>query len=161
MKCLLDSLDRICRQPCNISGLQTWDLQPSPCYYLSLVGEDGGQILAHSHCNPFSSIPLPVGRYRKLNPTTPEKGKYSFPSFWRYSMKSQWLDYSLFYILDLTLWRREKLSSNRNFLGTSLVVQWLRIHLPIQGTRVQALVRKIPHAAEQLSLCTTATEPAL
>ena len=28
--------------------------------------------------------------------------------------------------------------------GTSLVAQWLRIHLPIQGTRVQALVREDP-----------------
>ena len=28
--------------------------------------------------------------------------------------------------------------------GTSLVAQWLRIHLPMQGTRVQALVREDP-----------------
>ena len=34
---------------------------------------------------------------------------------------------------------------------TSLVVQCLRIHLPMQGTRVPALVSKIPHAEEQLS----------
>ena len=27
---------------------------------------------------------------------------------------------------------------------TSLVAQWLRIHLPMQGTRVQALVREDP-----------------
>ena len=27
-------------------------------------------------------------------------------------------------------------------LGTSLVVQWLRIHLPMQGIRVQSLVRE-------------------
>ena len=26
--------------------------------------------------------------------------------------------------------------------GASLVAQWLRIHLPMQGTRVQALVRE-------------------
>ena len=43
----------------------------------------------------------------------------------------------------------------------SLVVQWLRICLPMQGTQVRALVRKIPHAAEQLSPCTTTTEPVL
>ena len=42
--------------------------------------------------------------------------------------------------------------------GASLVAQWLRIHLPTQGTRVRALGRKIPHAVEQLSPCTTATE---
>ena len=46
-----------------------------------------------------------------------------------------------------------------NTYGASLVAQWLRIHLPMQGTRVRALVRKIPRAAEQLSPCATATEP--
>ena len=30
--------------------------------------------------------------------------------------------------------------------GTSLVVQWLRIRLPMQGTRVRALVREDPIA---------------
>ena len=35
-------------------------------------------------------------------------------------------------------------------VGASLVAQWLRICLPMQGTRVRALVGKIPHAAEQL-----------
>ena len=29
-------------------------------------------------------------------------------------------------------------------LGTSLVAQWLRIHLPMQGTRVQGLVQEDP-----------------
>ena len=29
-------------------------------------------------------------------------------------------------------------------LGTSLVVQWLRIYLPMQGTQVQSLVREDP-----------------
>ena len=28
--------------------------------------------------------------------------------------------------------------------GTSMVAQWLRIHLPMQGTRVRALVREDP-----------------
>ena len=36
--------------------------------------------------------------------------------------------------------------------GTSLVAQWLRIHLPMQGTRVQALVREDP-------TCRGATKP--
>ena len=39
--------------------------------------------------------------------------------------------------------------------GTSLVVEGLRIHLPIQRTWVWSLGQKIPHAAEPLSLCTT------
>ena len=36
--------------------------------------------------------------------------------------------------------------------GTSLVVQWLRIRLPIQGTRVQSLVQEDP-------TCRGATKP--
>ena len=36
--------------------------------------------------------------------------------------------------------------------GTSLVAQWLRIHLPMQGTLVQALVREDP-------TCCGATQP--
>ena len=43
-------------------------------------------------------------------------------------------------------------------IGTCLVVQWLRIHLPMQGTQVRALVQEDPNAAEQLSLCATTTE---
>ena len=43
----------------------------------------------------------------------------------------------------------------------SLVAQWLRTRLQMQGTQVRALVGKIPHAAEQLSLCATTTEPVL
>ena len=35
---------------------------------------------------------------------------------------------------------------------TSLVTQWLRIHLPMQGTRVRALVREDP-------TCCGATKP--
>ena len=33
------------------------------------------------------------------------------------------------------------------------MVQWLRIHLPMQGPWVQSQVGKISHAVEQLSLC--------
>ena len=39
----------------------------------------------------------------------------------------------------------EKEMTRKNLaLGTSLVAQWLRIHLPMQGTRVWALVREDP-----------------
>ena len=48
---------------------------------------------------------------------------------------------------------------NVSNIGTSLVAQWLRICLPMQGTRVEALSGKIPHAAEQLSPCATTAEP--
>ena len=46
-------------------------------------------------------------------------------------------------------------------VGTSLVALWLRICLPVQGTQVDPWSGKIPHAAEQLSLCATTTEPTL
>ena len=39
-----------------------------------------------------------------------------------------------------------------NLSGASLVVQWLRIRLPMQGTRVRALVREDP-------TCRGATKP--
>ena len=44
-----------------------------------------------------------------------------------------------------------KLSSLKSRIGTSLVVQWLRIHLPTQGTQVQSLIWEGP-------TCTTACE---
>ena len=37
------------------------------------------------------------------------------------------------------------------FAGTSLVAQWIRIHLPKQGTGVPALVRNIPQAVGQVN----------
>ena len=42
-------------------------------------------------------------------------------------------------------------------LKVSLVVQWLRIHLPVQG--FDPWSGKIPHAKGQLNPCTTTTEP--
>ena len=39
-----------------------------------------------------------------------------------------------------------------HLLGASLVAQWLRIHLPRQGTRVRALVQEDP-------TCGRATKP--
>ena len=49
---------------------------------------------------------------------------------------------------------------NLKTLGTSLVVQWLRIRLPMQVHGFEPWSRKIPQAAEQLSPCATTTEPA-
>ena len=40
----------------------------------------------------------------------------------------------------------------KSIMGASLVAQWLRIHLPMQGTWVQALVREDP-------TCHRATKP--
>ena len=43
----------------------------------------------------------------------------------------------------------------------SLVVQWLRIHLPMQGHEFNPWSRKIPHAMGQLSQLSATTEPTL
>ena len=49
-------------------------------------------------------------------------------------------------------------------IRASLVAQWLRIRLSMQGTLVRAgfgpWSGKIPHALEQISPCATTTEPA-
>ena len=45
--------------------------------------------------------------------------------------------------------------------GTSLVTQWLRITCQCRGHRFDPRSGKIPYAMEQLSPCTTTTEPAL
>ena len=43
----------------------------------------------------------------------------------------------------------------------SLVVQWLRIVLPMQGAQVQSLIWGVPRAAEQLGAYGATTEPVL
>ena len=35
-----------------------------------------------------------------------------------------------------------KMAEKMELTGASLVVQWLRIHLPMQGTQVRSLVRE-------------------
>ena len=54
--------------------------------------------------------------------------------------------------------RKEINRDQENNRGTSLVAQWLRICLPVQGHGFDPWSRKIPHAAEQLSPCATTTE---
>ena len=49
----------------------------------------------------------------------------------------------------------------REIYWASLVAQWLRIFLPMQGHGFKPWSEKIPHAVEQLSPCTTTTEPVL
>ena len=41
----------------------------------------------------------------------------------------------------------------------SLVAQWSKVCMPTQGHRFNPWSRKIPHAVEQLSPCTTTTDP--
>ena len=43
-------------------------------------------------------------------------------------------------------------------LGTSLVAQWLRIRLPMQGTQVRALVQQDPTCHEATKRVRTTTE---
>ena len=44
-------------------------------------------------------------------------------------------------------------------MGTPLLIQWIRIHLLMQGHGFSSWSRKIPHAMGQLSPCTPTTEP--
>ena len=41
-------------------------------------------------------------------------------------------------------WKQPKCPSTDEWIGASLVAQWLRIRLSMQGTRVRALVREDP-----------------
>ena len=53
-----------------------------------------------------------------------------------------------------------KNSKEKEGKRTSLVAQWLRIHLPMLGdTGSSPGLGRFPHAAEQLSLCATTTNP--
>ena len=54
----------------------------------------------------------------------------------------------------------ETVSSKLN-LRTSWVMQWLRIHLPMQGTWVRAMVQEDPKCVEQLSPRATTIDAAL
>ena len=53
------------------------------------------------------------------------------------------------------------ISIKMQYMWTSLVVQWLRIHLPLEGTQFDTWARKILHAVVQLSPFATTTEPEL
>ena len=60
------------------------------------------------------------------------------------------LQLQLYYIQQHHIYDRQ--GYQHRMWGTSLVAQWLRIHLPMQGTRVRALVREEP-------TCRGATKP--
>ena len=46
-------------------------------------------------------------------------------------------------------------------MGTSMVAQWLRIRLPMQGTRIQALVQEDPTCHGATKPMQLTTKPAL
>ena len=50
-------------------------------------------------------------------------------------------------------------SSGEKDRGTSLVVQRLRIHLPMQGMQIQSLVKELRSRVRELSPRTATTEP--
>lgn len=54
---------------------------------------------------------------------------------------------------------RKKILKNWQYLRASLVAQWIRIYLIVQGTWVSPWSRKNPHAAEQLGPGATTTDP--
>ena len=54
----------------------------------------------------------------------------------------------------------KKQTETKENVWASLVAQWLRIYLPMQGTQVRAWSGKIPRAVEQLGPWATITEPA-
>ena len=56
------------------------------------------------------------------------------------------------YVKDEDMIYAEGIPYIKNCFRASLVAQWLRIHLPMQGTRVRALVREDP-------TCRRATKP--
>ena len=60
-----------------------------------------------------------------------------------------------------TSYRTERPSVKRPQIWFFLIVQWLRIHLAMQGILAQSMIRKTPCAAEQLGLRTTTTSSVL
>lgn len=59
---------------------------------------------------------------------------------------------------NLECFESEQEGTGNNHPQNSLVAQWMRIQLPVQGTRFSPLSRKTPHAVGQISPCTTTTE---
>ena len=85
----------------------------------------------------------------------------TFKKDWRKEKKQRNKGGLSFTFLEIVNWipfltqhkkQKKKNPSNKSCLGTSLVVQWLRICLPMQGTRVRALVQEDP-------TCCKATKP--
>ena len=74
----------------------------------------------------------------------------------RHSSKALIIRPSAFFCLSCmeNWWRR---SFKTRSQGVSLVVQWLRIHLAMQGSPVRALIRKYPTHCGHLSLCIITT----
>lgn len=64
-------------------------------------------------------------------------------------------------IIMTVMWmlRGQERSRKIQNLWATLVVPWLKMHLAMQETPVRPLVQEDTHVTEQLSPCTTTTEP--
>ena len=91
------------------------------------------------HWVTWEALPTPVFLYKPVAGTSTHSLSSHLPPWWGRLLKSQ---------LNLNCTRE-----------TSLVDQWLRVHLPMQGTWVLPLVWKIPHTEEHLSPWAATTEP--
>ena len=56
------------------------------------------------------------------------------------------------------IWHGQKIKNKKNS-GTSLIVQWFGIHLSLQGTWVQSLVREDLKCPQNKKVCTTYWSP--
>ena len=87
--------------------------------------------------------------------TNPQLKNFTIPFLCQYSFK--FFKFNFYFILEYSWFtmckkiiqmnvfiKQTHRLQKKKFMGTSLVVQWLRIHLPVQGTRVWALVREDP-----------------
>ena len=82
-----------------------------------------------------------------------ERSSGLIPLSFSVKQKKHWINLARsFLILVIKLLKRAFMNSRNLLFGTSLVAQWLRICLPMQGTRVRALVREDP-------TCHGATKP--
>ena len=91
------------------------------------TSSQGTQNLPLAHLHPSFHICFPISRA-----TPPSSPSHLWKSFFH---KVWLIEYFAFLII---------LIEKRLFKGTSLVVQWLRIHLPMQGTRARSLVQEGP-----------------
>ena len=62
-------------------------------------------------------------------------------------------------LFSIFILRTKKYNKLNKINQASLLVQWLRIHLAMQGTQVPSLVQEDPTCVGQLSLSTITTEP--
>ena len=98
-------------------------------YGFSFHRQDDCSQMCSSCLNPFPALPLPV--HPTTNWTSPLRCAQAHQTQTGHVIYHQWLVTPPMSPVPITSFR------------TSLVVQWLRLHLPIQGVRVWSLVREL------------------